>query len=33
MRERTPYAGAVAANDAMANALQQLAEFVLANAG
>jgi cholesterol transport system auxiliary component len=31
MRERTPYAGAVAANDAMARALRELAEFVRAN--
>lgn len=31
MQERTPYAGAVAANDAMAKALTQLAEFVRAN--
>jgi cholesterol transport system auxiliary component len=32
MRERTPYAGAVAANRAVANALQQLAVFVLESA-
>jgi cholesterol transport system auxiliary component len=31
MQEATPYAGAVAANDAMAKALTQLAEFVRAN--
>jgi cholesterol transport system auxiliary component len=30
MREKTPRAGAVAANDAMANALKELAEFVRA---
>ena len=33
MRERTPYAGTVAANDAMARALKELAEFVRANVG
>jgi cholesterol transport system auxiliary component len=31
MQERTPYAGAVAANDATAKALAQLAEFVRVN--
>jgi cholesterol transport system auxiliary component len=30
MREKTPHGGAIAANDAMAKALKELAEFVLA---
>jgi cholesterol transport system auxiliary component len=29
MRQRTPYAGVVAANDAVAKALRELAEFVI----
>ena len=33
MRERTPCAGTVAANDATARALKELAEFVRANVG
>ena len=33
MRERTPEAGVVAANDAVANALLQLAAFLLHGAG
>lgn len=31
MQQRTPYAGVVAANDAMAKALQEMARFVLEN--
>jgi cholesterol transport system auxiliary component len=33
MREKTPHGGAVAANDAMAKALKEVAEFVHAKAG
>jgi cholesterol transport system auxiliary component len=33
MREKTPHGGAVAANDAMAKALKEVAEFVHARAG
>jgi cholesterol transport system auxiliary component len=29
MRDRTPYAGVVAANDAMANVLRELARFTV----